>query len=394
MSTKRREYEYGRIVSVDIVPLGDNLAADASSGATSITVEDACDFDEDGGLLLLAGVVYAYTTWTEDDSTGVGTLTGLNPVLAANAFEGNEVAVYDPMYATAASDKVAQVELVGDDGNVDTLEAALALHLVDKIDEGVRGLNGEQVKLELEGDEWVIVDIFGLAGAAAGGASGAKWEADDTYTLTAADITAGTATFPLTYQPIDESLMAVLGIPQPPTEYTIDYAGQTVTWPLDGWEETGDVIWVHYEYRVGVRNLLSIPIGAVWNYATGLGSSTTYAQPAFDDSAWSEGPSPFGRGANWTPYDPKTGPLSALSNVWNRLWVRTGGGDLTITAPAGVDDEAWVYLDGALVVHWVLVGGPFTITVPCSPGNHLVAVYGLDTATPDMFIAIAVTEEP
>lgn len=394
MSTKRREYEYGRIVSVDIVPLGDNLDADVSSGATSITVEDAGDFDEDGGLLLLDGVVYEYATWVEDETTGVGTISGLTPTLAANATEGTVVAVYDPMYACAATDKVCQVELTSDDGNTDTLEAALALHLVDKLDEGVRGVNGEQVKLELEGDEWIIVDILGLGGGASGGATGAKWEADDTYTLTAADITAGTATFPLSYRPLDESLMAVLGIPQSPTEYSIDYAGQTITWPLDGWEQAGDVIWVHYEYQVGVRNLLNIPMGAVWKYATGLGSSTTYAQPAFDDSAWSEGATPFGYGSPWSTYSPSTGPLASLSNVWLRMHVKTAGGDLIFDDPGGLDDEMWIYLDGALVTHQALPTPTFPVSVACTPGNHVVAVYGRDLSAPSMLISVSIAEAP
>lgn len=242
MSTKRREYEYGRIVSVDIVPLGDNLAVDATAGATSITVEDACDFDEDGGLLLLDAVVYAYATWVEDDSTGVGTLSGLLPPLAANATEGTVVAVYDPMYATAATDKVAQVEVVGDDGNVDMLEADIALHLVDKIDEGVRGVNGEQVKLELEGDEWVIIDIFGLGDP---NASGTLFKRD-AMTVAAT----GAQTFPLTYEPIQDSLhLRWEPINLDDTAWT--RAGKIVTIPTPNYFEVGDVLTAKYAYRKG-----------------------------------------------------------------------------------------------------------------------------------------------
>lgn len=242
MSTKRREYEYGRLVSVDIVPLGDNLAADATAGATSITVEDACDFDEDGGLLLLDAVVYAYATWVEDDSTGVGTLSGLLPPLAANATEGTVVAVYDPMYATAATDKVAQVEVVGDDGNVDMLEADIALHLVDKIDEGVRGVNGEQVKLELEGDEWVIIDIFGLGDP---NASGTLFKRD-AMTVAAT----GAQTFPLTYEPIQDSLhLRWEPINLDDTAWT--RAGKIVTIPTPNYFEVGDVLTAKYAYRKG-----------------------------------------------------------------------------------------------------------------------------------------------
>jgi hypothetical protein len=344
---------------------------------------------------MINGTVYTYTAYDDgdEDEDTFPTLTLASPGLTAASADDDWVNVYDPLYSTIKTTKAARVRLLGATDNDDTIRAEFAQQLLDKLSGGIRGTIGEECLLELDNTTWRIIEIFGLDDPSTGLGSGARWEADDTYTLTAADITAGTATFPLTHQPIDESLMAVLGIPQPPTEYSIDYAAQTITWPLDGWEEEGDVIWVHYEYQVGVRNMLSVPMGAVWKYATGLGSSTTYADPAFDDSAWSEGPTPFGYGVDWTGYDPKTGPLSPLSNVWNRLHISTGGGDLTFAAPSGLDDEAWIYLDGSLVVHWTF-GAGHTITVPCSPGNHVVAVYGLDTASPAMFIAITVSEEP
>jgi hypothetical protein len=244
VSTKRREYEYGRIISVDIVPLGDNLAADVSAGATSITVEDACDFDEDGGQLLLNGVVYTYATWVEDETTGTGTLSGLDPVLAASATEGTVVAVYDPMYACAATDKVCQVELTGDDGNTDTLEASLALHLVGKLDEGVRGNNGEQVKLELEGDEWVIVDIFGLGDPDTG--PGGEHYKIDPFTVAAP----GAQSLALTYVPLPESHHLYWNGDEQQGAYTI--SGQTVV--IDSTEgatlEVGDSLVAKYAYRM------------------------------------------------------------------------------------------------------------------------------------------------
>lgn len=246
MSTKRREYEYGRIVSVDVVPLGDNIAVDVSSGATSITVEDASDFDEDGGQLLLNGTVYAYATWTEDDATGVGTINGLTPTLATNANEGDTVAVYDPMYLIAAVDKIAQVETIGADGNIDTLEASIAEHLVDKLDEGVRGNNGEQVKIEIEGDEYVIVDVFGLSDPNTG-PGGAKFMQDQ-ITVTAT----GAQTLNLTYEPIINSEHAYWnGLYQPGSEWSRD--GKIVTFPdaPSGAVTAGDVLAMEYAYRLG-----------------------------------------------------------------------------------------------------------------------------------------------
>lgn len=193
MSTLSRDYEFGRIVSVDVVTLGDNLAADAASGAATITVEDAADFDEGGGSLLLGGVVYTYLDC--DDDTGVITLSG---TLSAAAVEGDEVYVYDTQYVAAATDKVAQVAVIGDDGSVDMLECAIALHLVDKVAEGIRGNVGEAVKLELDGGEWVVVDISGLGDP---NSAGTLFRNTDTHTVTVA----GAQSMTLTAEPIPGS---------------------------------------------------------------------------------------------------------------------------------------------------------------------------------------------
>ena len=84
--------------------------------------------------------------------------------------------------------------------------------------------------------------------------SEARWEADDTYTLTPADVTAGSFTFTLSHIPIDESVQAAWGgVTQPPTEYTVDTEG-VVTWQLEGFEKAGDTFWFHYQYLVGAAS--------------------------------------------------------------------------------------------------------------------------------------------
>ena len=78
------------------------------------------------------------------------------------------------------------------------------------------------------------------------------WEKDDAYTLTAADVTAGSFTFQLSHIPIEESVQAAWGgVTQAPTEYGVDEDG-LVTWPLEGFELAGDVFSFHYQYLQGV----------------------------------------------------------------------------------------------------------------------------------------------
>jgi len=240
MSTESRDYEFGRIVSVDIVTLGDNLAADAASGAAMITVEDAADFDEGGGTLVLGGVSYVYISC--DDDTGVITLAG---TLSAAAVEGDEVYVYDTQYLAVSTDKVAQVAVIGDDGSVDMLEAAIALHLVSKVPEGIRGNEGEAVKLELDGGEWVVVDIAGLGDPNSAG----ELFYEDSLTVTAT----GVQTLNLTYEPKPHSEHLYWnGVYQPGSEWT--RVGQVVTVPDSptGAVEVGDQLVMEYAYLKGI----------------------------------------------------------------------------------------------------------------------------------------------
>ena len=272
MSTLSRDYEYGRIVSVDVITLGDNLAADASSGATTITVEDAADFDEDGGQLLLNGVVYTYAAC--DDDTGV--ISGLDPTLAAAAVEGDDVSVYDPLYAIVATDKVAQVAVIGDDGSVDMLECAVALHLVDKLEEGVRGGKGESVKIELDGGEWLVVDIGGLSDPATG-PGGDKYKIDP-FTVT----TPGAQSLALTYVPLPESHHLYWNGDEQEGAYTI--VGQTAE--IDSTEgahlQAGDDLVVKYAYRQS-------PVSPESAFAPSQVSGFLIWYSAEAETAWADG---------------------------------------------------------------------------------------------------------
>lgn len=246
MSTLSRDYEHGKIISVDVVTLGDNLSEDAALAATTITVEDAADFDEDGGQLLLNGAVYVYTA--ADDDTGIITLD--TPLVAA-AVEGDEVAVYDPLYLTASTDKVAQVAVIGDDGNVDTLECIIAMHIADELEEGVRGNTGESVKLELDGGEWAIVDVLGLADKGNHGTTSTVLAYQDAITVEEAGAGISQAIY-LTHLPITHSEHTYWnGVYQPGTEWT-RYGGTVSIPDPDGVIKVGDELVCEYLYQNGL----------------------------------------------------------------------------------------------------------------------------------------------
>ena len=361
--------EQGHVLAVTLEKLGDDLAAAASAGATSLVVSDIADFDELGGALWINGEVLAYSS--ADDDTGAITL--INP-LGANAAAGDKVFAWDPGRQAIVTDLVAQVQVDGDVEG-DPHECSVEFKLVKDLAGGIRGLIGESVLIEEEDDDWRVIDVLGLSDANAG--LGAKWEADDTYVLTAADVTAGTATFPLTFKPISESLYATFGVMgQRPTNYTINYDAQTITWPLSGWEQAGDRIWVHYEYRQGITQPNTINFGSAgWKYLdVAEADSTDRSGTSFDDTGFTTGTFPI---SNSTAVHPASGWLTPVTAGWpvhTAMWARR-----TITAIPGHDVALAIrvddYLDG---VWWngTLIHGPEASSTPY--GERTLTVDGAD----------------
>lgn len=246
---RRLGREHGRILSVETKVRGDALDEDALAGATTLVVGDAGDFDEDGGWLTINGQVVEYTA--VDDDEGIITLaTGLT----AAADEGDAVHLWDPLYEEVVDYQEAQVELDGEHDNPEPVVAEVAEGVGD-LPEGDRGGPGESCTLHLvsdddESDEWEIVGVGGRPRKS----QGMRAEADDNYVLTADDVAAGVFTWPLSHRPIDESVLAYwLSVAQRPTEYTVNYDDQTITWPLGGFEQAGDQFWFHYAYLKGVK---------------------------------------------------------------------------------------------------------------------------------------------
>lgn len=141
--------EHGIVVEVREVVAGDELAADVLAGATSLSLGDAVDFNEDGGLLLLGSEVLTYTS--ADLETDTVTLA-VGPVAGHSA--GDPVQPYPTI-----RERLAVVDL-GDDG--DAVSCRVPHSLYDRLPEGIRDeLDPEAVSVVLDGSEWVVSDVMG-----------------------------------------------------------------------------------------------------------------------------------------------------------------------------------------------------------------------------------------
>ena len=139
--------DFGIITNVTVSVLGDELAVATAVGATTLTVDDAADFSEDGGSLTIGTETVAYTA--ADDEAGVLTLA--TPLV--NAYTVGERVVRYPV----TQDKSAMVTI---GGTGDPVEARIPQALWDRIPEGIR-TDGEMVSLDYIDGEFVVADVLG-----------------------------------------------------------------------------------------------------------------------------------------------------------------------------------------------------------------------------------------
>jgi hypothetical protein len=149
--------EWGRVLAVQEIRAGSALAANVSAAATSITVDDAADFDENGGTLLLTDETGA-TTETKaysavDDDTGVITVAALT-----NGYsQGDAVEVYPAVVSRYATVRLEDVE--GED-----IYVRIPRSFTGVLPPGVRDVEageGESVLVRWDTTDWVLVDIRG-----------------------------------------------------------------------------------------------------------------------------------------------------------------------------------------------------------------------------------------
>jgi|GEM_PF-6952182 len=144
------ELSRGRVVSVVTRTAGDVLAEAATSGATTLVVDDVYPFSEDGGGLSIDGSNTILYTATDDDAS---TITLAAPL--ADDYEAGAVVDALPL----APEKVASI-VQDDEGEA---IPARVLHTLDAfLPEGVRDPDAQESVLLLgDGDEWVVLDVIG-----------------------------------------------------------------------------------------------------------------------------------------------------------------------------------------------------------------------------------------
>jgi hypothetical protein len=149
----------GRVVAVEEKLFGSELAVATTGGETTIFVEDALDFEEDGGQAQVyvdnvSGEIIQYSS--ADPDTGALVLTA--PIVGAFPAE-TELVLYPRVI-----ERVAHVMFSDDAGAAEAVEARVPHWLYDRMEVGIRDegtTDGETVNVEYEGDELVITDMTG-----------------------------------------------------------------------------------------------------------------------------------------------------------------------------------------------------------------------------------------
>lgn len=150
-------YERGNVISVEVNTLGSAIDAAALAGETVLTVDDAADFPEDGGQVVINSTIYLFDSTDLDADT----LTLSTPLLA-DAEEGEPVWLWDDAVGDVSQETTAQVILEESVPGEDPVEAIVPHALTAMLAEGIRDAPAESVSLELDGDEWRVVDVYGV----------------------------------------------------------------------------------------------------------------------------------------------------------------------------------------------------------------------------------------
>lgn len=155
----KRPFVDAVVLNVDVVPLGDALVDDTAAGVTRLIVEDTADFDP--GQEIRVGddeTAYTITAIDYDDEW-----LDITPALAHAADGGDQVVVWDNRINGVSEIVYADCASVEDLDDDDTIRAQVVHHLSPYLTEGLRdGTDGEPVRLQRNGDEWLLVDAPGI----------------------------------------------------------------------------------------------------------------------------------------------------------------------------------------------------------------------------------------
>jgi len=147
----------GTVKSVTDERQGGEVAVQAISGDTTLVLDDASDFEEDGGEFgpTLEDQGYAYTGVDYDTNTLTG-LEAIGVTVAATLEPGNWIAPWSGDHEDTV--RIAEV----DTGDGPPLEARVPLTLKPLLPLGVREPGTEeQVEVDEMGDEVVVVSVRG-----------------------------------------------------------------------------------------------------------------------------------------------------------------------------------------------------------------------------------------
>lgn len=149
--------ELGWLHDVYLRKIGSPLKANAAIGATVLSVHDAVDFSSAGGTVDLNGDKLDYLTRDVDADT----ITLVNPLAAAGE-EDDVVVVWDTLRGRAATELLAEVEIVNTDADDDPITCSVTEGLATQLDVGSRDGRGELVVVEGVSGRWRLVDVLGV----------------------------------------------------------------------------------------------------------------------------------------------------------------------------------------------------------------------------------------
>lgn len=144
---------HGSLVSVSERTLGDQLAVAASSGATTLFLNDVSYFDEDGGYAVVGSNIYAY-----DTADMVADSIHLTSGLVASAAVGDVVSLWDSDEGVVVSERIALVALEDSDG--DPINAVLD-HSLTPLLATTTMAAGQSVSMRHDGAGYRLAEVHG-----------------------------------------------------------------------------------------------------------------------------------------------------------------------------------------------------------------------------------------